>query len=154
VTRKFAFKFRRGSALEWLDKNPVLGSGEPGVELGTGKFKIGNGVAPWSDLPYFSNDEVIELMIAAALDDAVLEGVPGPAGPTGPQGPQGPIGLTGPQGPAGPTGATGATGPTGPKGDTGDTGPSGTDYSGPNITVSSTAPASPSVGDVWIDTST
>jgi hypothetical protein len=168
VTTEYTFKFRRGTIAEWVDSNPVLFAGEPGVELDTGKFKIGNGVAAWLALPYFSNDQFVAAMIDAAIADAVLDGVPGPPGPQGPTGPtgatgaQGPAGATGAQGPAGATGAQGPTGPAGaqgPKGDTGNTGatgaqgPAGASYTGPTITVSATAPLTPAVGDVWIDTS-
>jgi hypothetical protein len=45
-------KFRRDSATRWRQANPVLGEGEPGYERDTGKFKIGNGNAAWTDLPY------------------------------------------------------------------------------------------------------
>jgi hypothetical protein len=45
---------RRGTAAAWAAADPVLGPGEPGVELevdGTlGAFKIGNGVDAWSAL--------------------------------------------------------------------------------------------------------
>lgn len=134
MVKSFAFQLRRGTAAEWTTADPVLRAGEPGIELDTQRFKLGNGSTHWSGLPYFDNHAVVLQMIA----DAVIDGVPGPQGPTGP---------------TGATGATGATGPQGPKGDTGDTGPQGTSYTGPKITVSSTSPSSPSVGDVWIDTS-
>lgn len=49
---------RRDTAGNWSSVNPVLAAGEIGVELGASpadtKFKIGNGVAPWNVLPYFS----------------------------------------------------------------------------------------------------
>ena len=58
--------------------------------------------------------------------------------------------LTGPVGPAGPTGATGAVGPTGPAGPTGPTGSQGP--AGTGIAVGTTAPGSPAVNDLWLDT--
>jgi hypothetical protein len=103
-----------------------------------------------------------------------------PGGPTGPTGMTGAIGLPG--GPTGPTGVAGVgtTGPTGPfgigptgvRGPTGASGPTGTaggipeapldakTYGRktaswvvlPNITVGTTAPSSPAINDVWIDT--
>lgn len=57
-------QLRRGDAMEWAESNPVLAEGELGVELDTGKFKLGNGVDYWNDLDYAS----------------------GPTGPAGPQG--------------------------------------------------------------------
>lgn len=130
------FKLRRGPSDEWTTDNPVLDSGEPGLEIDTGLFKIGNGVSRWSMLPYYLDAGSIFSMIQAAIDDAVIDGVPGPTGPTGPMGP------------------TGETGPKGDKGDPGNDGLDGADYSGPTITTSSMEPSSPAVGDVWIDTST
>lgn len=43
---------RRDTAANWTTRNPVLADGEIGVEKVTLKFKIGNGVTTWSDLPY------------------------------------------------------------------------------------------------------
>jgi hypothetical protein len=77
----------------------------------------------------------------------------GPVGPTGSTGASltGPTGWTGPS-VTGPTGASGSNGATGP---TGWTGPSVTGPTGPtglvSITLNATAPASPTVGQIWID---
>lgn len=46
----------RGLASEWAAKNPVLYPAEPGFEKDTGKFKIGDGLTHWLDLPYFVPD--------------------------------------------------------------------------------------------------
>lgn len=50
---------RRGSRSEWEIVDPILMEGELGIEhpdsgIGTGlcKFKIGDGIHKWSDLPY------------------------------------------------------------------------------------------------------
>jgi hypothetical protein len=102
-------QFRRGTAAQWTSVNPVLAEGESGWEMDTGKFKVGDGVATWSLLPYSSGPV----------------GPQGPIGLTGLQGPIGPEGPVGPQGPIGLTGATGAQGIQGIKGDTGDTGATG-----------------------------
>ena len=61
---------RRGPAAEWTTDNPILGPAEVGVELDTGKFKIGNGTVQWNNLLY-SNDNAIAQAIAAheAKDD-------------------------------------------------------------------------------------
>jgi len=45
-------QFRRGTAQEWIDKDPLLDSGEPGFEIDTGLYKIGDGVHYWSELQY------------------------------------------------------------------------------------------------------
>lgn len=46
------FQLRRGTAAEWASVNPVLASGEPGVETDTGQQKLGDGVSTWAALPY------------------------------------------------------------------------------------------------------
>ena len=46
------FELRRNLASIWTSTNPILLSGEPGVETDTGQMKIGNGVTPWNLLPY------------------------------------------------------------------------------------------------------
>jgi hypothetical protein len=43
---------RRGTAAQWQSVNPVLSLGEPGTETDTGRFKIGDGVSAWANLPY------------------------------------------------------------------------------------------------------
>lgn len=43
---------KRGSAATWVMQNPTLASGEMGIEKDTDKFKFGDGVTPWNDLPY------------------------------------------------------------------------------------------------------
>lgn len=45
-------QLRRGTALQWSASNPILAIGEMAVELDTSRFKIGNGVDHWNDLPY------------------------------------------------------------------------------------------------------
>lgn len=50
-------KLRRGTATQWAANNPVLASGEVGIELSVGgspqAFKVGNGTSSWNALPYF-----------------------------------------------------------------------------------------------------
>jgi hypothetical protein len=45
-------QFRRGTAQEWIQKDPILDSGEPGFETDTGLYKIGDGIHHWSELQY------------------------------------------------------------------------------------------------------
>lgn len=45
-------QFLRATASRWTTVNPVLKSGQPGYEIGTGSIKIGDGVTAWSSLPY------------------------------------------------------------------------------------------------------
>ena len=43
---------KRGLATAWVLQNPILASGEMGIEKDTDKFKFGDGVTPWNELPY------------------------------------------------------------------------------------------------------
>jgi hypothetical protein len=57
------FQFRRDLANIWSNVNPVLAEGELGLEKDSTKFKLGDGIKTWNQLPYV--------------------GIEGPAGPTG-----------------------------------------------------------------------
>lgn len=52
---------RRGTQAEWNDSviasTVILQAGELGLETDTGRFKIGNGVTVWQDLPYYLPDD-------------------------------------------------------------------------------------------------
>lgn len=56
-------QFRRDTTQNWHQTNPLLASGEMGIELDTHTFKIGDGTRRWNQLPYGG-----------------LQGPPGPAG--------------------------------------------------------------------------
>ena len=43
---------RRGTSDQWVSANPVLAVGEMGYEIDTRKFKYGDGLTTWLDLPY------------------------------------------------------------------------------------------------------
>jgi hypothetical protein len=45
-------QLRRGTAAQWAATNPVLASGEKGVEIDTGREKNGDGTRTWNVLPY------------------------------------------------------------------------------------------------------
>ena len=45
-------KFKRGTEARWAELNPILENGEPGYVYDKHKFKIGDGVTPWNELPY------------------------------------------------------------------------------------------------------
>ena len=47
---------RRDSTLNWYASNPRLGLGEPGVDMDLHRFKIGNGIDRWNQLPYMDDD--------------------------------------------------------------------------------------------------
>ncbi len=44
---------RRDTESGWATKNPILGPGELGYEIGTGRLKVGDGVTAWNSLPYY-----------------------------------------------------------------------------------------------------
>lgn len=53
------FQFKRGDAERWNELNPILAEGEPGFELDTNKFKIGNGINTWKELPYKGEGTIV-----------------------------------------------------------------------------------------------
>lgn len=50
----FIIQLRRDTAANWTSRNPVLHSGELGVEIDTGKAKFGDGTTSWSTLSYWN----------------------------------------------------------------------------------------------------
>lgn len=109
------FRIRRDTAQRWIEVNPQLSSGEPGLEIDTRRLKIGDGVSVWTELDYITDEEID------------VDGLIGPPGPEGPEGPQGDPGPEGPAGPPGEAGSEGPEGPAGPAGLQGDPGPEGAD---------------------------
>jgi hypothetical protein len=63
---------RRGTAAQWISTNsgngPVLNAGEIGFEIDNNRFKIGDGVNHWIDLPYFSDNAALTDLIDGAPD--------------------------------------------------------------------------------------
>ena len=47
-------QLRRGLSSSWTFENPVLSSGEIGLETDTNKLKIGDGITLWNSLNYFA----------------------------------------------------------------------------------------------------
>jgi hypothetical protein len=87
-------RFRRGTAVALASVNPSLQAGEPCFEIDTDRFKIGDGVLSWNDLPY---------------QNSTGSGGSGGDGATGPRGATGATGATGPAGATGPGYADGDT---------------------------------------------
>lgn len=57
----------------WKTKNPVLLSNEIGIESDTRKFKFGDGVTHWNDLPYAgTTNEDVQSLIDAAEDNVTI----------------------------------------------------------------------------------
>lgn len=68
---------RADTAANWISVNPVLGSGEVGLELDTARLKIGDGSSAWSALAYGRVDLSVSrtasaVTVGATGDDAVL----------------------------------------------------------------------------------
>jgi len=64
-------QLRRDTASNWSSNNPVLASGEAGIETDTNRAKIGNGVDSWNDLPYFSESDTIFYTNSEAMPEDV-----------------------------------------------------------------------------------
>lgn len=56
-TLNIRIQLRNDTAENWTTKNPLLLKGEMGVEIDTGKIKIGNGTDYWTTLKYSGVDE-------------------------------------------------------------------------------------------------
>jgi Major tropism determinant N-terminal domain/Collagen triple helix repeat (20 copies) len=128
-------QLRRDTAAAWYDANPKLSQGEPGVEIDTGKLKIGDGIAFWRTLPYVNSTELPPSAQGYLANDGAgnlswtsilsTQGVQGTQGTQGRQGVQGVQGRQGIQGTQGTQGIQGVTGNQGTQGITGDQGTQG-----------------------------
>lgn len=109
--------FRRDTAENWTDFNPILHDAEFGFEMDTGAFKIGRDNIPWIDLPYaFEAGGDGKSAYEIAVDNGFvgteaewLDSMVGPPGNDGAPGPQGETGSIGPTGPPGSDGGPGIT---------------------------------------------
>jgi hypothetical protein len=63
---------RRGTAAQWTASDPILNIGEIGFESDNNKFKIGDGVNHWDDLPYFLDEDTISTSMGGYLEDTLL----------------------------------------------------------------------------------
>jgi hypothetical protein len=50
----YKIQFRRDITANWVTKNPILASGEIGVDVTLQQFKIGDGTSRWTSLAYYS----------------------------------------------------------------------------------------------------
>lgn len=55
-TLKTTILLRNDTSANWEAKDPILKEGEAGVDLTTGKIKIGNGTAKWTELKFVGGD--------------------------------------------------------------------------------------------------
>ena len=114
---------KRMSVSDWANSPLVLLDGELGVEIDTGKVKVGNGRDRFSALQYLTGpkgdrgergeqgpkgaDGVLRFEDLTSQQRETLRGAQGLIGPAGPIGPQGPTGPAGTQGLKGETGEPG-----------------------------------------------
>lgn len=62
-------QIRRDSSTQWTSVNPILAEGELGIELNTGKIKVGNGINTWNSRPYItSNLETITANLQSQIN--------------------------------------------------------------------------------------
>lgn len=66
-------QFRRDIAANWTLHNPRLMPGEIGMETDTQKYKIGDGVLDWEDLPYYLSLAAMEEGLEGLADEVVAE---------------------------------------------------------------------------------
>jgi hypothetical protein len=59
-------QLRRDTAANWTSSNPILRSGEVGIETDTLKLKIGNGTSTWTQLTQYVSDEKLNTSTAAS----------------------------------------------------------------------------------------
>lgn len=65
-------QLRRDQAANWTSVNPTLSAGELGVELDTGKLKVGNGTTAWNSLAYIGlTPSEISTAISEAIADVI-----------------------------------------------------------------------------------
>lgn len=50
MPREDLIQVRRGNTTQWTAANPVLASGEPGFDVTTNEFKVGDGATAWDSL--------------------------------------------------------------------------------------------------------
>jgi hypothetical protein len=60
-------QLRRDTAANWTSANPILASGELGLETDTGKMKVGNGTNTWTGLAYQSSVDSTSLYLASII---------------------------------------------------------------------------------------
>jgi hypothetical protein len=51
-------QLKRGTAARWKELNLILAAGEPGFVTDEYRFKIGDGITDWNNLPYIGESSV------------------------------------------------------------------------------------------------
>jgi hypothetical protein len=63
---------RRGTFSQWDTADPILNIGEIGYESDNNKFKIGDGINHWKQLPYFIDEETLGTSLDGYIPDSLL----------------------------------------------------------------------------------
>lgn len=53
------YKLRGDTGASWESSNPVLLKNEPGYDSTANRFKVGDGVSAWKELPYLTDDDTV-----------------------------------------------------------------------------------------------
>lgn len=69
-------QLRRGPSSLWTTQNPILAEGEIAVDTTNFRFKVGDGVRPWTQLPYTDQGTLSQALsdveITNPVDGSVL----------------------------------------------------------------------------------
>lgn len=60
-------QLRRDTSTNWTNVNPILSSGEAGLETNTNQIKFGDGTTPWNDLGYYGDSEMFQDIFATSF---------------------------------------------------------------------------------------
>lgn len=63
---------RRGTYSQWDTANPILNAGEVGWESDFNRFKIGDGINHWQDLPYFIDETALGVTLGDYVEINLL----------------------------------------------------------------------------------
>jgi len=72
-----AIKLRRDTQANWITNNPVLASGEVGLETNTLQEKIGDGATAWNSLGYTNPRDNASVTSAATATGVNIDGADG-----------------------------------------------------------------------------
>lgn len=76
-------KIRRDTAANWATNNPILGLGEPGLELDTRKVKYGDGASNWNTLQYQASTYVLPTASISTVGGVRIDGTSITISPSG-----------------------------------------------------------------------
>ena len=68
-------QFKRASLSTWEKLDYVLDVGEPGFVKDTNQLKIGDGVTPWSQLPYIGDQSIFNALTPSGFPQMRKENV-------------------------------------------------------------------------------